>query len=190
MEGSVVLERHKWLRSAWTFLKIVILVVIVTFFVHHFFFTNYVVSGKSMLPTIQDGEHVIINKIEYDWNAPQRFDLIVFRATPETDYIKRVIGVPSDEIRYENDHLYINDELYEEPFLEQEKRALLDETFTYDFTLEQVTGEGKVPNDKYFVLGDNRPNSMDSRQLGFISKDRIIGKVDITYWPLKRLRMF
>ncbi|SFF06134.1 signal peptidase I [Alteribacillus iranensis] len=171
-------------REIWDWIKTFVVVIVIVLIVRTFFFANYMVHGESMMPTIENGERLIINKIGYEFSEPERFDLIVFHANEESDYIKRVIGLPGDHIEYRDDVLYINGEAYEEeylsPYREQNERGL----FTNDFTLEKVTGYSEVPEGKVFVLGDNRQNSMDSRQIGLVEMEEIVGKANIRYWPV------
>lgn len=174
-------------REIWDWIKTFIIVFLVIIIIRAFFFANYMVHGESMLPTIQHGERLIINKIGYYFGEPERFDLIVFHANEESDYIKRVIGVPGDHIEYRDDTLYINGEPYEEEYLDELKSQVTDGPFTNDFTLEELTNEHEVPPGTVFVLGDNRQNSMDSRQLGFIDMDQIVGKANFRYWPISEM---
>ncbi|SDH54421.1 type I signal peptidase. Serine peptidase. MEROPS family S26A [Alteribacillus persepolensis] len=172
-------------REIWDWIKTFAVVLLIVFIVRTFFFANYMVHGESMMPTIENGERLIINKIGYEFSEPDRFDLVVFHANEESDYIKRVIGLPGDRIEYRDDTLYINGEPYEEKYLTPMKNQMrTGQDFTNDFTLEEITGKQQVPEGKVFVLGDNRQNSMDSRQLGFIDMDEIVGKANIRYWPL------
>ncbi|WP_026700483.1 signal peptidase I [Salibacterium aidingense] len=171
-------------REIWDWVKTFAVVIIIVLIVRTFFFANYMVHGESMMPTIENGERLIINKIGYEFSEPDRFDLIVFHANKESDYIKRVIGLPGDHIRYEDDTLYVNGQAQEEEYLTPYKKQTEAEDFTSDFTLEDVTGEETVPEGKIFVLGDNRQNSMDSRQLGFINLEEVVGKANIRYWPV------
>src|SRR5690625_3079169 len=147
-------------------------------------FANYSVVGESMQPTLNDGNLLIVNKIIYDLQETERFDVVVFHANEQDDYVKRIIGTPGDEIEYRDDKLYVNGEYVDEPFLESYKLASSSVPFTEDFTLEKLTGETKVPDGKLFVLGDNRQDSLDSRSFGFIDKKAVVGKVGLTYWPL------
>lgn len=171
---------------SWSKTLAIALVIVVLF--RAFLFTNYIVYGQSMMPTIQDRDRVIINKIGYDIGTPQRFDMIVFHATEDTDYIKRVIGLPGDQIEYRNDLLYINGEAVEETYLNGIKEKYKSATYTEDFKLEELTGVMNVPENHLFVLGDNRRNSIDSRYIGFVSFETIVGKVDLSYWPLAHFR--
>ncbi len=183
-------DRKKRIKEevlSWVKTLAVVLVVVVA--IRAFIFTNYIVYGSSMMPTIQDRERVIINKIGYDVGSPKRFDMIVFHATETTDYIKRVIGLPGDTIEYKDDTLYVNGEKFEETYLDEIKTQYRTRPYTDDFTLEWLTGEKTVPEDHIFVLGDNRRNSIDSRHIGFVPINQIVGKADIAYWPIKDLRL-
>ncbi|WP_246516559.1 signal peptidase I [Salicibibacter cibarius] len=171
---------NKIAKELWDWVVTFAVVIIIVFIVRTFLFANYMVHGESMMPTIESGERLIINKIGYEFSEPDRNDLIVFNATEESDYIKRVIGIPGDDIRYEDDTLYINDEAVEEPFLDDAYNGEI----TEDFTLEEVTSESIVPDDHLFVLGDNRNNSQDSRSIGFVPYEDVVGEASLRYWPL------
>ena len=123
-----------------------------------------------MYPTLDDKDIMILNKIGYEVDGLERFDIVVVKYHDKY-LIKRVIGLPGDSIKYKDNKLYINDEYVEEPFLN-------DDVVTWDF--EMV---GTVPEDSYFVMGDNRVVSMDSRDLGTFKKNRIIGKTNFTVYP-------
>ncbi|MDQ0257012.1 signal peptidase I [Evansella vedderi] len=194
MEGQVyeseVENKINWKKEIWSWTKTFIVVILVVSIVRGFFFTNYIVYGQSMMPTIEDGERIIVNKIGYEMNEPDRFDLIIFHATQDTDYIKRVIGLPGDTIEYKDDVLYVNDVAVREEFLASHRDAYTTGLFTENFTLESVTGSSIVPEDHVFVLGDNRRNSIDSRHIGFVEFKEIVGKANLAYWPPKNLRIF
>ncbi|MFB5664352.1 signal peptidase I [Alteribacillus sp. HJP-4] len=176
-------------REIWDWIKTFAVVILIVLVVRTFFFANYMVHGESMMPTIEDGERLIINKIGYEFEQPDRYDLIVFHADEESDYIKRVIGLPGDTIRYEDDVLYINDEPQDEQYLERYKEEAGGGILTEDFTLEELTGSETVPAGHIFVLGDNRQNSMDSRQLSFIPIEEVVGKANIRYWPISEFTL-
>ncbi len=168
-------------------LKAIIVAVIIVALVRSFLFSSYIVDGKSMRPTLEDGNKLVVNKISYQVSHIKRFDVIVFHANPKQDYVKRVIGVPGDSIRYKDDQLFINGKRYEEPYLDEYKSRAEGESLTGDFSLDELTGSKTVPEGKLFVMGDNRIESSDSRHFGFISMKQVVGKVDIKYWPLKDL---
>lgn len=161
--------------------------LIVFVFIRTFFISNYVVDGESMTPTLQDGNKLIVNKIGYQIVDFDRFDVIVFHANEEEDYVKRIIGLPGDQIEYKNDQLFVNGKKVNEPYLTKHHNQALTRRFTEDFTLAEKTGVEIVPEGKLFVLGDNRLGSNDSRQFGFIDVDQVVGKVNLRYWPLDHM---
>ena len=159
---------------------------------HTFILTPVVVKGASMMPTFEEGDRVVVNKIGPRLTNYNRFDVVVLDAKEDKSFIKRIIGMPGDQISYENDVLFVNGKRYEEPYLEEYKKALKDNrTLTEDFTLEECLGEAVVPNGHYFVLGDNRQVSKDSRDpsVGFVSKNKIVGKAKIVFYPLDNLHV-
>ncbi len=173
-------------KEIFSWIKSIVIACILAFVVREYIFTPIVVDGESMMPTLKDSEHIILN--EMGKNNPdniKRFDIIVFHATKEKDYIKRVIGLPGDHIEYRNDTLYINGKKYEEPYLDQYKKEIVTGPLTEDFT-----GSKTVPEGQLFVMGDNRMYSLDSRspQVGTISVDKIVGKAKLAYWPLKEFQ--
>jgi len=176
--------------EAWSWIKTIALALIIALVVRHFLFGNYVVEGKSMQPTFQDGNRLIVNKIDYDISKPKRYDVIVFHATKTDDYIKRVIGLPGDKIVYKNDTLYVNDRRVPEPYLDRYKKALTTGQLTENFTLKDVTGQIRVPKGKLWVMGDNRRVSEDSRYFGFVDMKQVVGKVDLRYYPFGKAKLF
>ncbi|WP_040981923.1 signal peptidase I [Oceanobacillus jeddahense] len=166
---------------------VAVLLIAVFFIVRTSLFENYVVNGKSMEPTLYDGNLMMVNTFTSDISNIHRFDVIVFHASEENDYVKRVVGLPGETIEYKDDQLYVNGEYISEDFLQEEKENVEANPFTEDFTLLQVTDEKTVPEGELFVLGDNRVDSLDSRSIGFIPVEEVVGKVDITYWPIKQL---
>ncbi|MGX7243460.1 signal peptidase I [Enterococcus quebecensis] len=175
------LKSKELLHTVLFFIGLAVVLVLLREFV----FTPVVVKGHSMDPTLADGERVIALKN----TEINRFDIVTFPAPdePKKSYIKRVIGLPGDTIEYKKDVLYINGKEVKEPYLDKFKSEVTDGLpLTYDFTLNEVTGEKKVPKGEYFVMGDNRRNSKDGRMIGFISKDNISGDVKFVLWPLNR----
>ena len=135
-----------------------------------------------MDPTLADGEILFVVK-----HLPiDRFDIVVAHEEDgNKDIVKRVIGMPGDTVEVKNGVLYINGKEVEQPFINtnNDKKTV----FIDDFTLKELTGEDKVPEGKYFVMGDNRGVSKDSRMIGFIDKSAIEGKAVFTVWPLNRI---
>lgn len=174
-------------KESFAWLKAIGVGVVIAVFLKTFFISNYVVEGESMLPTLEDGNKLIINKMEYQISDFERFDVIVFHANEKEDYVKRVIGLPGEKIEYRDDQLFINDKKVAEPYLKPWKEQFAGRKFTEDFTLYEKTGFEKVPEGMLFVLGDNRLKSEDSRRFGFISVDQVVGKVNLRYWPITEL---
>lgn len=167
-------------NEIWEWVKILVIAAFFAFIIRHFVFTPIIVDGESMMPTLEDRDRMIVNKLSYVIGKPERFDIIVFHATKDKDYIKRVIGLPGETVEYRDDTLYINGEAIEEPFLEHNKANLLSgfETLTEPF---KVT----VPEGHLFVMGDNRRFSKDSRHIGPIPMEAVLGKTSFIYWPLE-----
>lgn len=151
----------------------------------HFVFTPVVVKGDSMDPTLADGERVIALKN----TEIKRFDIVTFPAPDDEgkNYIKRVIGLPGDTIKYKDDQLYINGKKTDEPYLDEYKGELTDsQPLTYDFNLKDLYGSEKIPEGELFVLGDNRRISKDSRIIGMINEKNIMADVKFVFCPLNR----
>jgi signal peptidase I len=179
----------EWRKEGREWLKAFAIGVIIFVFIRTFFFSNYVVQGESMMPTLQNGNKLVVNKIGYQAEDLQHFDVIVFHANKKEDYVKRVIGLPGDRIEYRHDQLFINGKKYAEPFLASYKKKTPGIQLTGDFSLKELTGENTVPEGKMFVLGDNRLGSWDSRNFGFVPIKQVVGKVDLRYWPLDEVNV-
>lgn len=149
-----------------------LLIIIAVVFIKAFVVTPVRVIGPSMLPTLEDGDIMILNKLSR--NKIKRFDIVVIKYFDER-IIKRVIGLPGDTIEYKDGELYINGDVYEEPFLPED-------VYTQDFILEE-----RIPEGYYFVLGDNRAESKDSRIIGLIKNEKIKGKANTVLYPFDRI---
>lgn len=159
----------KILKSWAPYLAIILLVVLLRTFI----ITPVRVDGKSMNPTLENGQILLLEKINSNY---KRFDIVVinYEENGQTEkLIKRIIGLPGEHISYRNNTLYVNNKKVEEPFSHFE---------TPDFDIATL-GSYNIPEDSYFVVGDNRINSNDSRYLGFMKKDQIIGKIVFSVFP-------
>lgn len=177
-------NRGSFLREALNLILSVAIAFVLFIVIRSYLFYPFQVVGDSMVPTLETGDRLILNKLA----DIDRFDIVVFPAPDGTDeeYVKRIIGLPGDEITYFQDELYINNEKVEEHYLEALKEAS-DQVLTGDFTLFSLTGEATVPDDMYFVMGDNRSVSKDSRVFGFIPAAQIEGTADLRLWPLNKI---
>ena len=162
-----------------------IIIIVIVLFIKAFIITPIKVNGESMYPTLEEGDIMILNKTAYYFNEPKRFDIVVVDM-PNEYLIKRVIGLPGDNIVFKDDKLYINGTYYVEDYLdkdyiEEAKEKYNAKLFTEDF---EIT----LDNDEIFVLGDNRLRSSDSRTLGTFKYSDIIGKKGIVIFPLKNMK--
>lgn len=148
------------------------IVILLVILIRTFIVTPVRVNGSSMLPTLVDGEFLLLEKFNNKYN---RFDIIVLNHNNEK-LVKRVIGLPGEFVEYKNNKLYINNQEIEEEITSLE---------TYDFSIEEL-GYTKIPKDCYFVMGDNRQNSTDSRYIGLINKKNIVGEVNIRVFPFTK----
>ena len=184
MREACGMKEKKSKNESWEWIKALLIAFGLAALIRIFLFTPIVVDGISMMPTLEDGDRMIVNKIGYTIGEPDRFDIVVFHAPEQKDYIKRIIGLPGDKVEYRDDILYINGEPLEEPYLNQYKEEVADSPLTEDFTLEGKLNSEVVPKDHVFVLGDNRRKSKDSRHIGVVPIDEIIGNTKIVFWPL------
>lgn len=150
---------------------IVILLVVIV--IRTFIATPVVVSGESMDDTLKDGEILLLKKYDKSY---ERFEIVVFQYG-ESKLVKRVIGLPGEHVKYENGVLYINGEKVEDTFA----------SITKDFDLKYL-GFDVIPEGYYFVLGDNRIKSSDSRIIGLVSKDVIKGTTNFSLWPFGKVK--
>ena len=164
---------NEFVKTLLTYLAIILVVIIIRVF----FIDPVRVDGSSMNTTLADGEVMILNKIVYKKNDIKRFDIVVVKED-EHYIIKRVIGLPGEVIEYKENKLYIDGKQIEDPYPSTE---------TDDFTIESI-GHTKIPGDSYFVMGDNRTASLDSRypEVGTIKKDLIVGRTRLVIWPLNK----
>lgn len=148
------------------------LISLTIFFIFYIFLVQpHRVKGESMTPNFEDGELILTEKVSYRFSAPKRGDVIVFKApgTNKLDYIKRIIGLPGDHLVIDNGSIYINEQKLKEKY----------ETQATQSEINLVVGEGQ-----YFVLGDNRSASSDSRVFGPIDRSAIEGRAWVVYWPI------
>ncbi len=167
-------------------LALCIAVIIKVFFIEAFF-----VPSSSMETSIKKGDHVLVWKFLYNKKIPvfkksffvgipiKRNDIIVFKLEKKgEDYIKRIIGLPGDKVLFKNNQLFVNGVLLKGPYIKNRNNV------------SYINTVYKVPGERIFVMGDNRNNSRDSREFGFINIDNIIGKLFLIYYPFSRMRFY
>lgn len=171
------MKKENLIKEIFTYVVIILVVVIIRTYI----ITPVVVSGDSMKPNLQDGELLLIQKIAYNSSAIKRADVVVIKTkenNKEEEIIKRIIGLPGEHISYKNNKLYVNDKIVEEHYKFRD---------TADFNLEEICSCTTIPEGKYLVLGDNRPISKDSRQIGLVDEKDIVGKAIVRIWPLSNI---
>jgi signal peptidase I len=148
-----------------------IALTLLIFFVIRFAVQNYVVEGISMQTTLVNNELVLVNKMAYLFHTPERGDVIVFHWPVDTqkDLIKRVVGLPGDTVTTDSTSVWVDGVLLREPYV--------------TMPANPIANTWHVPPNAYFVMGDNRQISDDSRYWGFVPKDYIVGKAVLVYWP-------
>jgi len=165
-------------------IETIVIALSIFLIIYLFVASPHQVNGQSMVPTFQSGEYVLSDKISYRIGNPHRGDVIVFHAPPAADcpegtgcdFIKRVIGLPGETVAVHDNHLYVNGQQLDEPYIPKD----------FDINPGPATKNGPITlsSDEFFVCGDNRPYSSDSRSWGPIHKDEIVGRAIFRYWPL------
>jgi signal peptidase I len=154
-----------------------IALTLIIFLVIHFTIQSYRVDGTSMVPGLQNNQYVMVNKIAYLFHQPERGDVIVFHYPRNTseDFIKRVIGLPGDTVTTSGTSVWVDGVKLNEPYISQPSNPS-GQTWV-------------VPKGDYFVLGDNRPVSFDSRFWGFVPQYDLVGKAVLVYWPINAWKL-
>lgn len=177
-------------NELWEWTKALLIAFAIAAIIRYFLFTPIAVDGESMMPTLENGDRMIVNKIGYKIGEPKRFDIVVFHAPEKKNYIKRVIGLPGETLEYKNDQLYINGEPIDEPYLDAYKSQITEGTLTEDFSLKDIgVNLEEIPEGFVFVMGDNRRYSKDSRHIGFVDQKEIIGNTSLIFWPFSEIKI-
>lgn len=179
-------SRGSFFSFVWEIIKIAILALVIILPVRYFIAQPFFVKGASMEPSFQDGNYLIIDEISYRFGLPQRGEVVVFRfpEDPKQFFIKRIIGLPSETVEIKNNKVRILNE-------KNQLGLVLDES---EYLSPEEVTEGslkiRLKKDEYFVLGDNRLHSSDSRRWGALPRDFIIGKVFVRAWPFDKAKYF
>jgi len=176
------------LRKILDFLKIVVISLVIILPIRYLIIQPFYVKGASMEPTFHDHQYLIIDEIGYRFNEPRRGDIVVFRypQNPQEYFIKRVIGLPGERVEIREGSVYIYNDQFPEGFVLDESAYLADNVRTYNLSEEIVT----LRSGEYFVLGDNRNASKDSRSFGAVNKSFLTGRVMFRGWPFNQITVF
>lgn len=167
-------ELREWITS----LAIALVAVIL---IRSFLFTVIRVDGPSMQDTLHNNDRLFVTVLDLKLHGPDRFDVVILHYPDRREnFVKRVIGLPGDTLEVRGGTLYVNDQAYDEPFLFEERTERYRKGAS-DF------GPVEIPEGQYFVMGDNRDNSNDSRRVGLIDESLFVGKVRCIIWPLDRI---
>lgn len=169
VEREEIQENTNWKRVILDIVETLVLAVVL-FLAINAVSARVRVDGFSMRPTLDDGEFVLVNKLSYYFGEINRGDIIVFHfpVNPEEELIKRVIGLPGDQVMVQNNQVFVNGQALNEPYIAQPPL---------------YNGEWTVLDGHYFVLGDNRNNSNDSKDWGLLPSENVVGKAVLIYWP-------
>ena len=161
---------------------LIVVALVIALLIKTFLFQTFWIPSASMEPTLKINDRVLVNKLSYKLHAVHRGDIIVFKTPPGSDprykdLVKRVIGLPGETVSGSGGHVFINGKQLPEPYLPKG-------TFTSDFA------PVKIAPDHYWMMGDNRGDSSDSRAFGTIARKTIVGRVFVRIWPLSRFKFW
>ena len=170
--------RSFWLAARET-LEIVIISLVTVFIIRSFIIQPFLVNGSSMEPTFSNGNYLLIDEVSYYFRSPDRGEVVVFRYPNDQSvyFIKRIVGLPGDRIVIRNNQIFINDKELQEDYLPSLTRT--------DGRVDVQVGENE-----YFVLGDNRSYSFDSRNWGSVNKENLIGMARLRVFPFNKMKVF
>lgn len=173
-------------RAFFDWIVVVGVALLVAILVRTFLLAHFVVEGTSMAATLDTGDRVFVNKMSYRLHDPNRGDVVVLHeltGTTERDLIKRVIALPGEEIRMENCEVFIDEDPTDEVPAQRLLEPYLDPTVVTPGNCGQSIPAQTIGSDQVFVMGDNRGGSQDSRALGAISYDDLVGRAFVVFWP-------
>jgi signal peptidase I len=170
-------------RTVLEWLIVVAIAVLVSLLVRTYVFQTFYIPSGSMEPTLRIGDRIVVSKLSVEWGTIHRGDILVFKAPPGVrsdcgdgvaDLVKRVIGLPGDHLTSKGNTIYVNGQPLKQPW-------------THNEPIFRLIGKVTVPANHYFMMGDNEPESCDSRWWGSIPRSSVIGKAFVRIWPLSRI---
>lgn len=178
----------KTLYSIWEIAEVFIIALIAVAIVKYFLIQPFIVNGASMEPNFYNGDYLLIDELSYRFREPERGDVIVFHSPQDYSiyYIKRIIGLPGETVEVKNNQVTVYNDQDKKGFVLKEDYLPSNLTWAPKDTALPI----KIDTGQYFVLGDNRLNSMDSRYWGTLKQDAIVGLVKIRLWPVTEAKIF
>lgn len=177
----------------WDFAKVVVIALAIIIPIRYFFFQPFIVSGSSMEPNFHNGQYLIIDEVSYRFREPVRGEVLVVKypKNPKEFFIKRVVGLPGEKVKIDNGRITIYNEQHSDGMILNEP-YLTNQGLTYPHNTAIIGGRKivELDNDEYFVMGDNRLASSDSRDWGILTRDGIIGKVFLRALPVTDFQFF
>lgn len=172
----------KAVGAIFDFLQGIVVILAIMVMIYLFIMSPQEINGASMEPNFHNGQYILTNKIEYKLREPKRGDVVIFKSprNKDIDYIKRIIGEPGDRVMLKAGSYYVNGTRLNEPYLTPN-------TYISAGNYLREEYEVTIPKGQYFVSGDNRGHSSDSREFGPIPKDDFIGKAFFRYWPFSEV---
>lgn len=178
---------RKVLYTIWEIGEVFFVALIAVAAIKYFLIQPFIVNGASMEPTFYDGDYLLVDELSYRFREPARGDVVVFKSPqdPSLYYIKRIIGLPGEQIEIDNSQVMIYN-------TDHPEGILLEESYLPNGIHSTWSGHIilTLDGDQYFVMGDNRLNSLDSRYWGPLTKDHIVGLVKVRLWPLPQAKVF
>jgi len=178
---------RKVLYTIWEIGEVFFVALIAVAAIKYFLIQPFIVNGASMEPTFYDGDYLLVDELSYRFREPVRGDVVVFKSPQDTSlyYIKRIIGLPGEQLEINDSEVMIYNETHPEGFL-------IGEEYLPGGIRSSWSGHIIITleDDQYFVLGDNRLNSLDSRYWGPLDRDNIVGLVKVRLWPLPQAKVF
>ena len=174
-------KKTTWKEKLWEGVRVFFVPIAIVFLIRFYIAQPFIVKGESMEPNFEDHEYLIVDELTPVLQPLERGTVIVFRypLQPSDFFIKRVIGLPKEHVSIKNGEITIN--------TSDKKTLVLSESYLARGTVTKDDGEFDVPENNYFVLGDNRSFSLDSRRFGFLSKKFVVGRAYIRLWPPQRM---
>lgn len=166
------------LKPIWEIAKVIVGVFVVAAIIRYFLFQPFIVDGSSMEPNFHNNEYIVVEKLSYRFHAPRRGDVIVleYPGNISVDYIKRIIGLPGETVKIDNGQVFVNGTQLQEPYLTNGQTTTIGGSSSTPY---QVT----LGENQYFMLGDNRDHSSDSRDWGVLDRSLIVGRAALVLYP-------